>query len=68
MLDKKADDRLRSPALFKPTYLTVLPALKSAKTLARSASDIAIKPSRSALEPLPVAFCLGSILRIVVNL
>ncbi len=44
--------------LFKTNYLTVLPALKSAKTLARSASDIAIKPSRSALEPLPVAFLL----------
>ncbi len=42
--------------LFKTNYLTVLPALKSARTLARSASDIAIKPSRSALEPLPVAF------------
>lgn len=54
--------------LFKLTYLTVLPALKSANTFARSASDIAIKPSRSALEPLPVAFCLRNILHIVVSL
>ena len=59
---QKADELLRSPAFIQTTYLTVLPALKSAKTFARSASDIAIKPSRSALEPLPLLSCLRNIL------
>ncbi len=42
--------------LFQSYYLTALPALKFARTAARSLSDIEIKPAFSSLEPLPDHF------------
>ena len=44
--------------LFYSYYLTALPALKFARTAARSLSDIEIRPAFSSLEPFPDTFLL----------